>query len=232
PSKWNRVHWKDVEVWPTHHLWGRDEAGKAFSSARNWRVYPHYDDDENTESVFLRGTIGLMDSWRSTEPGCTVDMVNYSRLFKKTETGISVSSEFRTPHRRTTVSELWETIPVFLRDGRAQKHLKDARIELHSEGEWITLPAAEMKEARKGVLRRSAVGKDYSKTDRIRIARFGKSVDIVLGRAMVLRDGGIMQCDYQSGNRLRVLHIDLIDGDGKAVEIPRCVRSGFSVVVE
>ena len=130
------------------------------------------------------------------------------------------------------MSELWETIPVFLRDGRAQKHLKDARIELHSEGEWITLPAAEMKEARKGVLRRSAVGKDYSKTDRIRIARFGKSVDIVLGRAMVLRDGGIMQCDYQSGNRLRVLHIDLIDGDGKAVEIPRCVRSGFSVVVE
>lgn len=232
PSKWSAVFWKDVDVWPTHHLWGRDEAGKAFSSARNWRTYPHYDDDENPKSVFLRGTIGSMDSWRSCEPGCTVDMVNYSRLFEKTATGIRVSSEFRTPHQPTTVSELWETIPVFLRDGRAQKKLEDAKVEVRSGGEWMVLPALELEEAKKGSSRRSAVGKDYGKTDRIRVTRFGKSVDIELDRARVLRDGGVLQCGYQSGNRIRVLHIDLIGSGGKAIEMPRCVKNRFAVVAE
>ena len=61
---------------------------------------------------------------------------------------------------------------------------------------------------------------------------FPYSVEVELGRARVLRDGGIVQCGYQSSNRLRVLHIDLIGSGGKAVEIPRCMKSEFSVVTE
>ena len=62
--------------------------------------------------------------------------VEYQRIFEKTPEGLKITSTMNTNNADESVTELWEALPIFLRDGVLQE--KDAEIDFLVNGNWET----------------------------------------------------------------------------------------------
>lgn len=194
PDKWDLVTWETVADWPVHHLWGRDAGGQPFSTARNRRTFPMYDDSEDPREVFLRGSIGPSDSLSSVAPGCLISGVYYERTFTRTEHGLRIRVALRMPFDQVRMTELWETLPVFLKDV-SQKAQKETTIAMRTSGEWND----------------GTVQEFHEQVEAIRLTRFGHSAEIHFEQPQRVRVAKeIWKGGYQNRNRIRNVSVDLL----------------------
>jgi|GEM_PF-1360055 len=187
--------WQNYETWATHHIWGIDDAGNPFSTARNRQNSVAYDIADEPALVTVSG----VPQTTKSSPGIT-GQVNYMRVFEKTESGLIVTSTL-TSDGSDTVTELWDSLPIFLRDGKKQSD--DATIDFRVGGTW--------QEAT------TALVMVYA----IRIGRFGAFAYIMFEQPQSLKlSSEVWTTDYQTDNRIRSVHLDMLGSSGAAVPLP------------
>lgn len=199
PDKWNYVTWDKIEQWPTHHLWGRTAEGSAFSTARQWHPTIHFErmEEGDVSKVHVFGMLGpkrTVEVEDSLDPG----HVYYRREFELLEGGLLVRSEFLS-RGEGELSELWETIPVFLNPTRpARDPETDTKIEFKIGGNW-----------------KAGEETADSEVEAVRLSRFEGSVVIEFESPQTVQLSEVITTEYQKKDRLRNLKIRLLEGDEK-----------------
>lgn len=220
PAKFNYVTWTTednpwaVHTWPTHHLWGRTAEDVAFSSARQRTPRVQFELDRDRPRVQVAGQLG---QGRTVEPGGVLKsagVLGYRREFEKRENGLHVTSELvcsDDPGPADQLVELVETLPVFLNPARADQS-QDTEIEILVEQRW-----------------QPGLADTVSNVEAVRLRRFHGSIVIEFDRPRLVRLSEVIKTEYQKKDRLRVLHIDLLENGGEPVPIPR--RAGVSYLI-
>lgn len=151
--------WSGWSNWAVHAISGTDAAGRPFSSARNRNPSATFELYGQTAAVAtVSGTIGTNDAAMSAPGGAITGSVSYARVFTCTATGLTVRTTLASD-QIDAVSELWEILPIHL---RALPQTTNAVVEFRAGSSWT--PAS------------SALATNIS---RVRITRFGESVQIV-----------------------------------------------------
>lgn len=242
PDKWNYVTWtpKDgvpaesrwsVDRWTTHHLWGRTAEGKAFSSARQRHPAVSFELGGDVPTVRVMGMLGGAGTVEEDHATIRdVDHVAYRRTFEKTPQGLRITSELisrgedakahrgQAEDRRDTVTELWESIPIYIdrvpREERARVVTPGTTIELKTGGQW--------KKAGTGAT---------DDVQAIRVTRHGQPVLIEFdGPQRVDLGEGPVRTSYQSHDIIQNVRVDLLRAGGKAVTMPK--RSGVTYLIK
>ncbi len=159
--------WSGWSNWAVHAISGADAAGRPFSSARNRNPSATFELYGQTAAVAtVSGTIGTNDAAMSAPGGAITGAVAYTRVFTCTPTGLSVRTTL-TSDQSDPASELWEILPIHM---RASPQTTNAIVEFRSGSSWT--PAS------------SALATNVS---RVRITRFGESVQIVFAEPRRVR---------------------------------------------
>ena len=231
PDKWNYVTWRppsgedvkpehawSVDRWPTHHLWGRTDAGHAFSSARQRDPWVSYELEADPPVVSVTGYLGTP---RTVEPDGElrdVGHILYRRRFEKLPDGLRVTSELlsrgeealehrgKQEDRRDRLTELWETLPIYLGPVPRQE---GGTPPDHTTIEWLIGDAwQDVETTVHGAVRA------------VRVTRFGSPVVIEFGAPQRVKVTPVISTVYQKRDRLRNLVIDLLGSGGAAVTMP------------
>lgn len=125
--------WTNYRDWGVNHIWGTLTGGDKFSSARN-----NVRDVDYTEDGNKRGTVSIEGTFlgAANPDGGVTRGLRYHRIFDVDATGLTVSSAIYSDGV-DDVSEMYETIPLYLRD--STDDATDATIRYHSGGSWSTL---------------------------------------------------------------------------------------------
>ena len=109
--------WSVIDTWATHHVWGRDETGAAFSVAasnQHDRAVT-YDLNGSSPSASVQSTLGGGSS-RGQQTGNEIQgNVTFTNAFQATPNGLEITHTI-TSDQADQITELWATLPVFLRD--------------------------------------------------------------------------------------------------------------------
>lgn len=187
--------WKNYETWATHHIWGVGDGGNPFSTARNRQNSVTYDID----GEFAIVTVSGVPETPTSSPGIT-GKVNYTRVFEKAKNGLIITSML-TSDGSDMVTELWDSLPIFLRDGMKQSD--DATIDFRVAGTWQEATT------------------ELVTADAIRIGRFGAFAYVVFEQPQNVKlSTEVWTTDYQTDNRIRSVHIDMLGSGGTAVPLP------------
>lgn len=216
PDKWNYVTWDKITTWPTHHLWGRTAKGTAFSSARQWHPWVHFDldADGHPQKVHVLGSLGpdqTVEQEDSLDPG----QVFYRREFSLRKDGLHIQSELLS-RGEDQLAELWETLPIFLSPTRRNRNSNadsETTIEFKRDGVWHP-----------GVKGLSAG------VQAVRLNRFGGVVVIEFDSPQRVAFGDVFTTRYQKKDRFQNLHIDLLSG--KPQNMPRRAKVGYVIRAE
>lgn len=145
PDK-GRQTWADWRLWPTHAISGQTASGDAFSSARIRREVSKvdYSIQGNSATVTMSGPIGKgHDQSRAAQNGCITGDVKYQRTFVVGPGGVEVETRLESDGT-DRVTDLCETIPLFLHDARQQVATPKNpdrgvphRVEFQIAGKWV-----------------------------------------------------------------------------------------------
>lgn len=211
-DKWNYVTWDTVTAWPTHHLWGRTADGNAFSSARQREPRVRFETDATPPQVHVFGGLGMDRTVQ--QPGILdTSHVFYRRTFTLVDRGLQISSELLSLGQ-DEVTELWETLPIYLNDAKQAKG-RDTQIEFRIGGDWqpaTTRPADGVTE--------------------IRAARIEGAVRIKFAAPQTVRLSEVTITRYQKQDRLQNIQIDLLGSDGRAVAMPQHATVTYTISPE
>ena len=199
PDTWEGQHGWDT--WAVNAVSGRAESGKPFSSARH--RFPEVSREifgTDSASVRVTGAIGQHDNGVSAPDQAITGEVSYTRTFKLNTSGLTVISEV-TSDGSDQIQELWETIPLFLRD--KNQEITDAVIEFMVQGEWVEASEWPMEAV-------SAV----------RSVRFGEEVVIEFEMPRRVKLSRAVWESLKSGSRMRNIMIDLLQSNGESVAFP------------
>lgn len=209
PNKWNYVTWDIVDKWPTHHIWGRTAAGPAFSSARQRAPHIRFETDVNPPQVHVFGGLG-MDRTVEKPQIISTGHVYYRRRFTMRENGLHVHSELLS-NGADQVTELWETIPIFLNATR-RSSAPDTKIEFRVNNQW-----------------REGSTKLVPGVEAIRATRHDGSVVIEFDKPQRVQLSEVITTAYQQKDRLQNVVIDLLGSDGKAAAMPKTTAVGYLI---
>ena len=206
--------WADIDMWATHHLWGYGESGVPFSTARNRITTSTYSLDSDIPTVTVTGYIGDNDgegSYAKWSPsGALNGPVEYQRIFEQTPEGLKITSTMNTNDADESVTQLWEAIPIFLRDGVRQE--EDAEIDFLVNGDWESATAAAVE------------------SEAIRIKRFDKYAYMFFEEPETMKlSPEVWTTSYQSNSRIRIIHIDMLGSLGEAVPLPHSVTLSYLI---
>ncbi|MBI4025099.1 MAG: hypothetical protein HY360_08965 [Verrucomicrobia bacterium] len=124
--------YNDWRIWPTHAVSGQTADGKVFSSARTESPETEYQLREAGAEVRVAGLIPN----RNVAQGVTLQgQISYTRRFAVNADGLDVATVVK-PDGRDHLSELYEVIPIFLRDRAAQNESVQAKIQFEANGRW------------------------------------------------------------------------------------------------
>ena len=200
-DSYTNLHWAAA-----HHAWGYFENGDVFSTATEeiptGSTYNLGGEQPSVvfESQIWAQKLGVQDL---TNP------IAYSRVFTKVADGLQITTSF-TPDANAQgyqVGELWESLPVFLRDGNDQATLNDATIEYGDGIGWLALPDSLVETS---VLR---IGRDFGSGPSFVYVRFEKPERVRL-------NAQVWTTNYQTDNRIRSIDIDLHGETGVAIGFP------------
>lgn len=243
PDKWNYVTWRSVEMgvgkkkhkswsvdqWPTHHLWGRNDQGHAFSSARQRDPWVSFELEGATPTVHVTGYLGTA---RTVEPDGALNDVGhilYRRKFEHVALGLRVTTQLlsrgeaalehrgQEQDRRDRLTELWETLPLFIGPVPRREGVE---------------PIAVTVEFRVGDAWRPATKELQTGVAAVRVTRFGAPVLIEFDRPQTVGLSDVITTVYQKRDLLRNLTIDLLGSKGEPVimparaEVSYLIRSG------
>lgn len=198
--------WDNMETWATHHVWGFDASGNPFSTARNRSNAVIYDLANAVPTVTVTG------SPQSSEKGVGGGLsgtVEYNRTFAAEANGLAITTEV-TSDGTDSITELWESLPVFLRDGVKQS--EDAKIAFRIGTTWTTVYDET------GGIDDSTL---YANVEAIRITRFGEHAYVSFDIPQEVKLAStVWTTDYQTDNRIRSIHVNLLGSTGTAVPFP------------
>ncbi len=183
--------YEDWRIWPFHAVSGVTAGGNVFTSARLRDCQPVYAVNGQRAEVRVEGLIPR----EATNKGpCLQGEVRYERTFTADTSGLSIETRV-TSDGKDTFAELYETIPVFLRDAREQSAQKPASIFFQTGKEWSEARA----EPQAGV-------------KAVKIERFDGAVVITFAKPARVRLSPEVWADrYQSGATCRTIMIDLME---------------------
>lgn len=208
------MHWdatidkvEQWRLWPIHAVSGTRPGGGVFTSARILDPAVESSLDEQGGKVRVGGVIQR----ECLEQGKVLDgRLTYEREFTIHEDSLHVQTSLASTGQ-DVIAELYDTIPVFLRELRKQSKAKPTTIEFEVEKKF------------------SAATAEW--TDRvraIRLQRFDGSVQITFDRPRRVRLSDVDWSDsYISRATCRNILIDLLDGQSPAV--PRSVGVGYTI---
>ncbi|MBW3598077.1 MAG: hypothetical protein KY475_12465 [Planctomycetes bacterium] len=209
PDKWNYVTWDKVDGWPTHHLWGRTAGGVAFSSARQREPWVRYETGAEPPHIHVLGSLGT-DRTIAEAGALDAGHVYYRRRFTLEDDGLRIESELLS-QGADEVTELWETLPIYLNDARQRKGT-DTAIEFRIGETW-----------RPGGISLA------DEVEAIRAFRYDGSVQIEFDQPQRVRLSDVIVTRYQKKDRLQNIQIDLLGNGGRPTAMPR--RAAVSYVV-
>lgn len=203
------VDWPAIETWPFHHLWGYSE-GHPFSTAKQRINNVTYDDVEDP-------SIATITNEPFTEGFDFKGKVRYERLIMRINSGIRVVTTIHSDGN-DTVSELWESIPIYLRDANLQSNLNRTSIEYFNGSTW------------------HALSDDHVETSVVRLGRtFGNDTGFVFllfdSDVTLKLSGEVWTPDYQTQAEERTIHIDLHGNPGTPSQMNHSVTVGYNITV-
>lgn len=211
PEK-SSTSWADWRSWPTHAISGQTASGAAFSSARIRREAAVVESDVAADraTVSIRGPIGKRhDKSRAAQNGCIVGDVRYARTFDVRPDGVVVETRLDSDGT-DTVTELCETIPLFLHDAQAQVPTakEPGRFVPHRVlfrvGEGWVQPGGDFVEG----------------VSAVRIDRFAGAATIAFESPQRVRLGEPWTDNYQSAAVTRNVLVDLLGPGSDDVPLP------------
>lgn len=136
----------DWRTWPSHAVFGATAGGKVFTSARNARPTATTDVQGDTATVKIGGPLVAMTVRKDPappDPAKIRDQMHdtpltgqtYARTFRTDSQGVSVETTV-SGDGQETFAELYEVLPVYLRQSGAQAKATPTKIEFQVGGEW------------------------------------------------------------------------------------------------
>jgi len=138
---------EEWRTWPNHSVSGVTAAGKVFTSARCARPEVESDIKGNGATVKVTGALVAMKVIKdpaATDPANARDQmydggldgrITYARTFSIDDRGVSVETTL-SGDGKDSIAELYEVLPVYLRDAERQPKATPTAIEFRVGGTW------------------------------------------------------------------------------------------------
>ncbi|RME05188.1 MAG: hypothetical protein D6816_09180, partial [Bacteroidetes bacterium] len=224
--------WNNLEYKAGHHVWGRDENGKGFTTLMLKGYELQRTAVFNLEAaipsvtvtnVFNDPSLEVTSSRSGEETGYelegSVSVVNkieaISNGARVTHTVISDGEDM--------ITELWASIPVYLRDYRSedgwgrQTYMQDTSIEYWDGFGWQYMPEDQNGDGIPELVSTTKLrlGRDYGLGEGVQYAYIGFEVP-----QKVRLSTQIYEDPYQTKSRVRTVHFDMHGNPGTAIPMP------------
>ncbi|MBR9703881.1 hypothetical protein GOV12_00580 [Candidatus Pacearchaeota archaeon] len=216
-----------IDSWATHHTWGRDENGSAFSTAAINDFYGSgpeittitYNLTGLNPSVITQTTLGPTDVIpfgpgtrnlvRGEQTGDEIQGIAvFTNKFEAISNGLQITTTV-TSNQSDELTELWTTLPIYLREGYHQPNIQDTTIEYWDSDNWINMSNSLVRTGRIRLGRNFNDGQGFRYT----YILFSRLNDIKLSDY-------VWQQTYQEDARIRNIHIDLHGNPGREIMFP------------
>ncbi|MCB0322302.1 MAG: hypothetical protein KDD69_01980 [Bdellovibrionales bacterium] len=199
--------WAGIDTWGAHHVWGRDERGRAFSQVHlKGRALDRpvsYSPTAEPRSVEITNKFNDPGAQVSGEEAPDVLQGSFAvtNRFEAIDNGLKIT-HIISSDQQDQLSELWATIPVRL--GEVQGD--DTSIEAFDGAQWQALTTS------------------FRHTEKIRLGKTGTAqqyVYIVFAQPQRVKlSAAEYQSPYQTTTRIRNIHIDLHGTPGSSAPAP------------
>lgn len=190
---------KSLEEWrslPSHAVSGITSDGTVFTSAH---IVAPTATVETAAKSFTVTAQGRIPSFRHDDVRKLSGRIDYTRKFESSPGGVRVTTTLKADGK-VKIAELYEVVPVFLREAGSQSKVTPTTIEVGVEGKWT--PATEA---------------FAEKVSTVRLTRFGASVAITFDRPCRLKLAPVWADTYQTRSACRNLLIDLLANDAHTI---------------
>ncbi|MCX5659023.1 MAG: hypothetical protein NTW19_04785 [Planctomycetota bacterium] len=213
-----KPNWDTPELWrswPVHAVSGTTAAGKPFSSSRILDPKPVYDIEGKTAHVKVGGVIPAQLWGRDPNLASLKGKLDFARAFTLDDKGLTVETSVG-GDGADSVAELYEMIPVFVREGERQVKPEATAIEFEVDGKLQ--PATEQFAA---------------KVSAVRLTRYGASVRVRFDRPRRVK---LSEADWATqfiGHVVcRNVLVDLLESDDKPATITGAKTVGYRIEPE
>ncbi|MCG3148574.1 MAG: hypothetical protein PCFJNLEI_02019 [Verrucomicrobiae bacterium] len=209
--------WPEWRLWPVHAISGLTTNGKVFTSGREPNPMVEYDVQAERAEVRVTGRMPKRNSWQGE---ALVGEMTYRRRFVVSAAGVEVESTV-VMDGADAVAELYEMIPVFLRDGALQKQVKVVNANPGKLDEFADIVRPSLRQKEVPVVIRFRVDADWREAtaesaesvSAVRIDRFAGTVLVEFDRPRRVKlSPQVWKDGYQSRAECRNIMIDLRDG--------------------
>ena len=200
--------WDNSDTWATHHIWGKNSAGLPFSSARHTHPEVNYEvDGPSKATVTVSGSIGQHDAGKTAPKNAIKGHVVYNRTFSIAPEGLTITTEL-TSDGADAVSELWESLPIYLGENESQ----DAAIEVRVGEMW------------------QRASTTIVTTDLIRIRRNNGYVSMNFETPQRVKlSPHVWTTEYQVESRMRNIMVNLLHSNNTEVSMPASVSVTYTL---
>ena len=215
---------EEWRTWPNNSVSGVTAGGKVFTSARCARPEVACDIKDNGATVKVSGALVAMKVIKdpaAADPAKARDLmydeplegkIAYARTFKIDGKGVSVETTL-SGDGAEQVAELYEVLPVYLRDPEKQPKATPTTIEFQVGGKWAP-----------------ATAEYQEKVTAVKLTRFGGAVLITFDRPRRVKLSPAVWEDtgFTKSNCRNVL-IDLLESGDKAVALKDAKKVGYRI---
>ncbi len=205
--------WKNWQQWSVNTISGLNSDGKPFSAAR-YRfplAKSTVNSDSTSATVVATGQIGSsIDGGRTAPNGAIQGQVNYTRKFDINPSGLTVTSTI-TSDGTDKVKELWEMIPVFLKERRDDTPTAIG-LQINNNGKWVT-----------------ATTSLTQNVTAIQLQRFNGAVTIKFDSPQAVKLSAIRSIGYQVNVTVQNIMIDLLHSGGATVSFPKQASVTYTI---
>ena len=196
-------------TWPVHAITGETASGKVFTSARCLKPVATFDLSGKKKLVSVTGTIPAVTMVKEKSLDGKID---YARSFEMDDKGLSVTTSVK-GDGVDQVAELYEVLPVFLKEAGREPAAVPTVIEFKTGGAWAP-----------------ATDQATNKVEAIRLTRFGAAVVITFDSPRRAKLSPNDWADRYLGHAsCRNVLVDLLENDGKAVGIKDAKKISYRI---
>jgi hypothetical protein len=182
-------------IWPVHAVTGLTADGDVVTSARIQQPEVETKCSETSADVRVKGVI---PKYVAAKKGCVPTDIEYERHFVLNAKGLHITTSLKTPGKEK-LAELYETIPVFLRENGSQKM---ATISFQVGKEW-----------------QEATAESRPNVKSVRIDRFNGAVLVTFTKpAQVKLSPQVWTDGFQTQAQCRTLLVDLSKGASGSID--------------
>ncbi|MCX5658788.1 MAG: hypothetical protein NTW19_03590 [Planctomycetota bacterium] len=199
-------------TWPVHAVSGQTAAGKFFTSARNQEPQATFTKDEKGASVKVTGVIPAAPIGAEKS---LAGKIEYARAFTVEAKGLKVETAV-TGDGADSLAELYEVIPVYIRNAMGQAETVTTAIEFEAGGKWS--PATEQYAA------------DVAA---VRLTRFKGSVVVRFDRPRRVKLAPTEWVDtFMTRATCRNVLVDLLESGDKPAAVKEARKVGYMIEAE